>query len=305
MLHSSPINGFLERIESLDDTDLIEVLYGDFVRKVFQGYRVTVTPGRPTPGATPLPQLAELEEGDGRYGRVRLYDDLVVVSGPPGSLREEHLEWLTRLRQGTQARLDRLQSTLDIDPLTGLGSERKFHGFVGALARKERWVGWLMCLTMVPEEGASPTLEDVEGILRQVADFLRQHHPPAAQLFRMNNGFFAALVPGLSADDMESLLTAIQDGLATLPLRGVASLKSVVGTAPFGTGKRESIVFYQQLMESLQRSSGGQLTLSDLRRTRPRAGADDSGGAAATRPRRAPRGGGARGPAPKRSGEDE
>jgi GGDEF domain-containing protein len=295
----------LERIESLDDTDLIEVLYGDFVRKVFQGYRVTVTPGRPTPGATPLPQLAELEEGDGRYGRVRLYDDLVVVSGPPGSLREEHLEWLTRLRQGTQARLDRLQSTLDIDPLTSLGSERKFHGFVSTLARKQRWVGWLMCLTMVPEEGANPTLEDVEGILRQVADFLRQHHPAAAQLFRMNNGFFAALVPGLSADETESLLTAIRDGLAKLPLRGVASLKSVVGTAPFGTGKRESIVFYQQLMESLQRSSGGQLTLSDLRRTRPRAGADDSGGAAATKPGRAPRGGGARGLAPKRSGEDE
>jgi GGDEF domain-containing protein len=255
----------------LDDTDLIEVLYGDFVRKVFQGYRVTVTPGRPTPGAHPIPQLTELEESDGRYGRVRLYDDLVVISGPPGSLRDEHLEWLKDLRKGTQARLDQLRAALDIDALTGLESERKFHQVVSSLARKERWVGWLMCLTLVPLEGTSPTLEDVERICRRVAEFLGQHHPPGSRLFRMNNGFFAGLVPGLTGEDASLLVANLQEGLASLKLQGVASLTSLVGVAAFGSGKRESIAFYQQMMEALSRSSGGQkLTLSDLHRVRPR-----------------------------------
>lgn len=282
MTQLSPITGFLERIASLDDTDLIEVLYGDFVRKVFQGYRVTVTPGRPTPGATPVPQLVELDSDGGRYGRVRLYDDLVVISGPPGSLRQEHLEWLRSLRKSTQARIDHLLALLDTDELTGLGSERRFHSFIGSLGRKERWAGWLMCLVLVPEEGSSPDLEQVEGILRKVAAFLDQQSPSGSHLYRMSNGFFAGLVPNLTAEQGATLVSRLQQGLAELRLPGVASLQSFASSAALEGGKRMSIHFYQTLLESLQQGGEGKrLTLSDLRRVRA-AGAPQT----SSRPRR-------------------
>lgn len=270
MPHSTPIDGFLARIEALDDTDLIEVLYGDFVRRVFQGYRVTVTPGRPTPGATSTPQLVNLPDTDGRYGRARLYDNLVVVSGPPGSLGEEHLRWLFQLRKGVQARVDALKAALDTDPFTGLGSERRFHAFVGALPRKERWLGWLMCLTMVPEEGTTPAMDDVEGIFHQVADVLRRHHPDGAQLYRLNNGFFAGLVKDASAEDGERLVKSFQNEIAGLHPPGISSLSCMVGIAPLGTGKRVSVAFYQKLIEALRACSGQRLTLSDLNRARPK-----------------------------------
>lgn len=266
----SPTDGFLKRIETLDDSDLIEVLYGDFVRKMFQGYRVAVTPGRPTPGATKIPQLVELDGGDGRYGRARLYDDLVVISGPPGSLREEHLEWLKALRKGTQARIDHLLNLLEIDELTGLGSERRFHSFVASLRRKDQWAGWLMCLVLVPQEGISPGLEQVEDILRKVSAFLAQACPAGTQLYRMDNGFFTGLVPEADAEQVASLAEVLQQGIGKLELPGMASLQSFVGTAEFSKGRKLSIPFYQRMMESMLRSGDGKrLTLSDLRRVRP------------------------------------
>lgn len=269
MPHSSPINGFLERIEALDDPDLIQVLYGDFVRRVFQGYRVTVTPGRPTPGSTSTPQLVNLDDTDGRYGRTRLYDNLVVVSGPPGSLRDEHLTWLTQLRQGLQGRLERLKAALETDSFTGLGSERKFHEIVGALPRKQKWVGWLMCLTMVPESDSAPSLASVEHIFHQVANLLRDHHHPDSYLFRMNNGFFVGLVPGLDDEGATALVETLQNEIAKLRADGIASLRGSVGLAPLGTGKRVSILFYQKLVHALAHSQGGQrLKLTDLQRVR-------------------------------------
>lgn len=284
MPHSTPINGFLERIESLDDTDLIEVLYGDFVRRVFQGYRVTVTPGRPIPGATSTPQLVNLPDTDGRYGRARLYDNLVVVSGPPGSLGEEHLRWLFQLRKGVQARIEALRAALDTDPFTGLGSERRFHAFVGALPRKERWTGWLMCLTMVPEEGMTPGLEDVEEIFHRVADLLGRNHPAGAQLYRLNNGFFAGLVRDLTPEATDRLLESLRSGIENLHPPGIASLTCMLGAAPLGSGKRVSVAFYQQLMEALQKSGAHLLRLSDLNRVRPQKPESQ-----AARPRRASR----------------
>ena len=270
MPHSSQMNGFFDRIESLDDTDLIQVLYGDFVRRIFQGYRVAVTPGRPTPGATPTPQLVNLPGTDGRYGRARLYDDLVVISGPPGSLGEEHLQWLFQLRKGVQARVDALKAALDADPFTGLGSERRFHAFVGALPRKERWTGWLMCLTMVAEEGMTPSLEDIETIFQQVATTMRNLNPEGGQLYRMNNGFFAGLAKDLTEEQVEKFLESLKSSLVALKPKGIASLSGMVGVASLGNGKRISLTFYQQLIAALQRSSGQRLTLSDLNRARPR-----------------------------------
>ncbi len=266
----TPISGFLHRIATLDDSDLIEVLYGDFVRHAFPDFRVSVTPGRPTPGATSSPRLVEDEEGEGRYGRARLYDDLVVVSGPPGSLGEEHLEWLVSLRQGTQERLKRLRVEQETDSLTGLGSEVRFHTVAGELTRKEHWFGWLLCLTMLPEEGQSPTLESVEQILREATQVLRRECPDETHLYRMNNGFFAGLVPHTTSSQVAELVDRLKAALADLKAPGVAGLSCAAGVAAHAGGRHMSLLFYQQMMEALGRSDGRQLTLADLRRARSR-----------------------------------
>lgn len=270
MPHSTPISGFLDRIESLDDSDLIEVLYGDFVRLAFQGFRVSVTPGRPAPGADTAPQLVQVEGGDGRYGRARLYDDLVVISGPPGSLGEEHLGWLTSLREGVRERLVRLRAEQETDSLTGLGSETRFHVVAGELTRKDHWFGWLICLTMLPEEGRSPSLESVEEILRLAAEALRRECPEDAHLFRMDNGFFCGLVPHSTSGQIAELVNRLKASLAVVKAPGVAGLDSVAGFASHAGGRHMSLLFYQQMMEALGRSGGRQLTLSDLRRARSR-----------------------------------
>ena len=263
---SSPTAGFLERIASKDDPDLIRVLYGDFVRKVFQGYRVTVTPVRPTPGATGVPQLSEMGEGEGRYGRVRLFDDLVVVSGPPGSLREEHLKWLQGLRQATQTRLDEIDAALNVDEMTGLASERVFHTSLLGLPRKERWGGWLMCVTILPDPAVPLTVDDVERMGREIAEYLRSAQPEGGALFRMNNGFFAGLVPSSTPESLEELGQRLSQGLEGLEVAGAAGLKAVIGVCLRPPRAHTSFEFYQKLVESLR----GHLTLSDLRKVRPR-----------------------------------
>jgi hypothetical protein len=95
----------LQRLQGVDDADLVRVLYGDFVRQVFQGYRVAVTPLHATEGASTEPRLEERADLGGEARRAMLFDDLIVITGRPGSLGEEHLQWLRELKSGVLARL--------------------------------------------------------------------------------------------------------------------------------------------------------------------------------------------------------
>lgn len=266
MLDTNTREAFLARIGRLEDPDLIAVLYGDLVRQVFSGYRVVVTPGRPTPGATSEPRLMEVENQGPGYGRVRLFDDLVVISGPPGSLDESHRAALAELRCGVERRRRELEQRDLVDPLTGLANERSFHRSFASVTPGSGWTAWLMCLTIHPDPDQPWEVAELERGLIAIAQRIQRAHPQGGLLFRMANGFFLGLLPPGSDPSWGDVSAALDESLRGWKVEGVAQLGVFASSAAVPRGRRDSFALYQTLMQGL--ASQGGLRLADLRRGR-------------------------------------
>lgn len=249
----TPIAGFLETISSIDDPEKIRALYGDFVRKAFADERVLVIPNRAPADAGRVPQLSAGDDRSGRPARARLHDDLVIVSGPRGTLRQEHADWLGSLREATHQRLEALHTAIATDPLTGLGSERKFHEFLRQLSRKESWFGWLMDVTL--RGSSEPGPQEVEEARQQVVDYLRDRHPAGAQLFRLDSGLFAGLIPSLSEHEAELFASLFREGLSELKISGGLRLHPVIATAPWPSQTGYPRAFWFRLKGGLEEQS--------------------------------------------------